>query len=107
MTLQPFSWHAHQAGSYGVPADWREGRCQVLLTTGYLNAVDEFRLVEVAVAARRILAECVPISKTRLGGLMLVGNRQGYFVAVNGPALEEEGREGGRVVEIERGLEGG
>ena len=39
-------------------------------------------------AAQRILDECVPISKTSLGGLALVGNMKGLFVAVNGPAPE-------------------
>lgn len=53
--------------------------------------MDEFRLVDVIVAARRILDECVPISKSSLGGLALVGNRKGLFVALNGPAPEGVG----------------
>ena len=57
--------------------------------------MDQFRLVEVIVAARKILDDCVPISKTNLGGLTLVGNMKGLFVAVNGPAPERVGN--GRV----------
>ncbi|CAD6586282.1 MAG: hypothetical protein ASARMPREDX12_002321 [Alectoria sarmentosa] len=88
MTPKTYSWHARKPGSFGLPADWHDGRCQILLTTGIPDAVDEFRLVEVIVAAQRILDECVPISKTSLGGLALVGNMKGLFVAVNGPAPE-------------------
>lgn len=58
--------------------------------------MDEFRLVEVIVAAQRILEECVPISKAGLGGLMLVGNMKGFFVALNGPAPAGWVGEGGR-----------
>lgn len=85
MTSRTFSWHARVAGSFGIPASWVEGRCQILLTAGNPRAVDEFALVEVAVAARRVLDGCVPVSKTSLGGLALVGHMKGLFVAVNGP----------------------
>ena len=44
---------------------------------------DRFRLADVIIAAQKILAECPQISKHRLGGLALVGNKQGFFVAVN------------------------
>ena len=50
-----------------------------------MDAVDRFRLVDVIVVARRILDVCVPVSKTRLGGLALVGNMKGFYVSVNGP----------------------
>lgn len=39
------------------------------------------------------MSQCVPISKTSLGGLALVGNLQGLFVALNGPAPEGVGSE--------------
>lgn len=86
MTKHTYSWHEHVPGTFGVPADWHDLGCQILLTTGLLDAVDTFSLVEVAVVAQRVMDECVPISKTGLGGLGLIGNRQGFFVAVNGPA---------------------
>lgn len=105
MTLKTFSWHAREPGSFGIPADWHDGRCQILLTTGIPDAVDEFRLVEVIVVARRILDECVPVSKTSLGGLALVGNMKGLFVAVNGPRPEGMGGGIGRIVQ--RGIEEG
>lgn len=89
MTSQTYSWHARIPGSFGVPADWHDGHCSILLTTGLLDAVDVFKLVEVIVVVQRILDECVPISKTSLGGLALVGNLQGFFVAVNGPEPED------------------
>ncbi|KAL9073491.1 MAG: hypothetical protein Q9161_002912 [Pseudevernia consocians] len=91
MTPKTYSWHAREPGSFGIPADWHDGRCQILLTTGLQDAVDAFRLVEVIVAARRVLDDCVPISKTNLGGLALVGNMKGFFVAVNGPAPDGVG----------------
>ena len=82
--------------------------------------MDEFRLVEVIVVAQRILDEwldfsnpislcsrhiaspkritltqrnttSVTISKTSLGGLALVGNMKGFFVALNGPEPEGVG----------------
>ena len=92
MTPRIFSWHGKVPGSIGIPADWRDGRCQILLTSGVEEAVDEFRLVDVIVAAQRILDMCVPISKMRLGGLALVGNMKGMFVAVNGPSPGNGGR---------------
>lgn len=91
MTPKTFSWHAREPGSFGIPADWHDGRCQILLTTGIPDAVDEFRLVDVIVVAQKILDECVPISKMSLGGLALVGNMKGLFVAVNGPAPGDGG----------------
>ncbi|KAK4695667.1 hypothetical protein P7C71_g2132, partial [Lecanoromycetidae sp. Uapishka_2] len=84
MNVQQFSHHA-EAGGFGTPADWHDGRCQVLLTSGLEGVTDKFRLVDVIVAAQRIIAECPPKSKTSLGGLSLVGNMKGFFVAVNGP----------------------
>lgn len=65
--------------------------------------MDEFRLVEVIVMAQRILDECVPISKTSLGGLALVGNMKGLFVAVNGPAPGGERTGAGSI--MQRGSE--
>lgn len=47
--------------------------------------MDRFRLVDVIVEAKRILEECPPKSKMSLGGLALVGNMKGFFVALNGP----------------------
>lgn len=105
MNKQTFSYHAvrifsfslallytplitppsQKQGGFGTPADWHNGRCQVLLTSGMPNVMDEFRLVDVIVAAQKILAECPRKSKTSLGGLTLVGNMKGFFVAVNGP----------------------
>ena len=84
MNVQTYSWHGKEPGSFGIPADWHDGHCQILLTAGIEGAVDEFRLVEVIIAAQRVLAECVPFSKTVLGGLALVGNMRGLFIAVNG-----------------------
>ena len=98
MTEHTYSWHARAPHSFGVPAKWAVGQCVILLTTGRMDAVDEFRLVDVAVGARKVLDECVAVSKAGLGGLALVGNGKGYFVAVNGPGPEAVGR-GGRVVE--------
>ncbi len=74
-------------GSFGIPADWRDLGCGVLLTSGIEDAVDRFALVEVAAVATRIMEECAPVSKTgvELGGIGLVGNRRGLIVAVNGP----------------------
>lgn len=86
MSTHTYSWHAEIPGSFGIPAEWRDYQCQITLTAGLPDAVDTFRLVDVAVVARKIMDECVPMSKIGLGGLGLVGHRQGLFVAVNGPA---------------------
>ena len=105
--------------------------------------MDEFRLVEVIVAAQRILDEwldfsnplflcsrhiestesrcsraspkritliqrnttSVPISKMSLGGLALVGNMKGFFVALNGP--EPEGVGEGTESMLQNGIEWG
>jgi hypothetical protein len=56
MTKQNFSYHS-EAGGFGTPADWHDGRCQILLTSGLQHAVDEFRLVDVIVAAQAIIKE--------------------------------------------------
>lgn len=98
MTPHAYSWHAREPGSLWIPVDWHDSRCQILLTTGVPDAVDEFRLVEVIVAAQRILDDCVPMSKTSLGGLSLVGNMKGLFVAVNGPAPDGASSGMGRMV---------
>ncbi|KAM0799090.1 hypothetical protein BDR22DRAFT_964057 [Usnea florida] len=90
MNPQTFSWHAHVPHSFGVPAEWALRQCQIMLTTSKIDVVDEFRLVDVAVEARRVLDECFLVSKFGLGGLALVGNDKGYFVAVNGPEPGEE-----------------
>ena len=48
------------------------------------NARDEFRLVDIILAVRKVLEACVPASKTGFGGLAEVGHRRGFFVSLNG-----------------------
>ena len=58
----------------------------MLLTTTYDigDVRDEFRLVDIIVAVRKVLEVCVPVSKAGLGGLVEVGHGRGFYVALNG-----------------------
>lgn len=92
MDPRTYSWHARVPGSFGIPANWAVQGCEITLTTGILEAVDRFGLLDVVVVAQRILDECVAGQKYALGGLGLVGNQRGLFVTVNGPGLRGEER---------------
>ena len=48
------------------------------------DARDEFRLVDIIVAVRKVLEVCVPASKVGLGGVAEVGHGRGFWVALNG-----------------------
>lgn len=81
-----------------------------MLTSGDEFATDVFPLVDVALKAQQIIDECPHISKKRLGGLALVGNRRTFFVAVNGawdPDASIRGGGGDAVVKGEVGVEEG
>ncbi|KAL9099729.1 MAG: hypothetical protein Q9163_004818 [Psora crenata] len=72
-----------------VPDSWyvkREpGSCEVIVSTGAARAEDVFRLSDIAILAQVIVDKCAtPIAKQTLGGLGMVGNNKGFFVAVNG-----------------------
>ena len=74
----------------------------MLLTTAYDfgDVRDEFRLVDIIVAARKVLEVCVPASKAGLGGLTRVGHGRGFFVSLNGheaPGAMDGGRAEGAV----------
>lgn len=70
----------------------------IILSAEGKTAIDSFRLVDVIVKANEILAECPGKSKEGLGGVGFVGNRQGFFVAVNGadygPPVDPDGIHG-------------
>ncbi|MCJ1460261.1 hypothetical protein MMC28_010640 [Mycoblastus sanguinarius] len=83
MEIQQFSRKVEH-GAHHVPTDWHFGRCQVLLTSGDSSAVDTFRLADVIYKARKLIDNCVAVSKTRLGGIATIGHGATFFVAVNG-----------------------
>lgn len=44
---------------------------------------DEFRYVDIVVAAQDVIENCVPMSKTALAGAEIMGEK-GFYVSVNG-----------------------
>lgn len=50
---------------------------------------DEFRLIDIIVAARKVLEVCVPTSKAGLGGMAEVGHGKGFWVSLNGHEAPE------------------
>ena len=112
--LQPQKW-SHvppRPGTRGVPLTWPPpgigGNCEITLDASMniewtfqnrkrprliqvvdpaeRGAIETLRLLDISVAARRILEECPmkSTSKSRLGGLVFVGHDSTFFVSVNG-----------------------
>ena len=93
-----------------IPETWpvEDGfnNCAVALLSVHDEDRDEFALSDVAVAAQRVIQQCAEGGKRPVGGLLTVGPRRVFFVAVNG--IKDELNLDGNVTELYYGrLESG
>ena len=81
--------------SHQVPDKWEvdigEDVCMIYLTSLSMKAEDDFTLLDVTIAAQKIINECTEGTKNGLGGYAFLGNDNSFFTAVNG---EWEGPDG-------------
>ena len=65
---------------------WQEGQCAISVKNNDMAEIDEFRLIDVATAARRITSQCVVATQEKLGGAASVGtDGRGFYVYVGAP----------------------
>lgn len=74
---------------------WHFGQCLIYIDSLSKAAEDQFRLVDIAIVAQRIIQECVIGSKNAFGGYADIGaSANGFFVIVGGVSPDSEERVG-------------
>lgn len=77
----------HYMNSNGrwVPSRWVWGQCKIYARSAQSDSVDIFSLFEVALAANKILVDCVTSHREGQGGTMPVGSSErSYYVGLQG-----------------------
>ena len=65
---------------------WQKGQCAISVNNNDVAQIDEFRLIDVATAARRITSQCLVAKQEKLGGVASVGtDGSGFYVYVGAP----------------------
>ena len=67
---------------------WQHGQCMISLKSDYGDQMDKFRLLDVAMTARRVVTQCVVNTKDKIGGISNIGTEgRGFYVYVGGPLV--------------------
>ena len=67
---------------------WQHGQCMISLKSDYEDQMDKFRLLDVAMTARRVVTNCVVNTKDKIGGISNIGTEgRGFYVYVGGPLV--------------------
>lgn len=67
---------------------WQHGQCMITLKSDHEGQMDKFRLLDVAMTARRIVTHCVVNTKDKIGGVSGIGTEgKGFYVYVGGPLV--------------------
>ena len=67
---------------------WLHGQCMISVKSHYEDQEDTFRLLDIAMTARRIVTHCVVNTKDKIGGVSSIGtDGRGFYVYVGGPLV--------------------
>ena len=65
---------------------WQDGQCVISVSNNDVTQMDHFRLIDVAIAARRLVSQCVIATREKMGGVVSIGTEErGFYVYVGSP----------------------
>lgn len=74
---------------------WKHESCVIFLRGTNRHETDRFRIVDIAIAAERVVSQCIDGRKVNMEGVVDVGSREDLFFVGVGGGMGNRGARGG------------